>query len=165
MKNIQLSSMKDRIYYDAESAKIVHKWNEKWSSFISREFNESENKFKYLLTLGEAATHFFREAKLSDATIIKFERTEFKREVEVQTCIFRFYYEGEVLGVRVYTDNNQNPSRNKIIKIATYPVHIFTKTEEAQILLDLFTSFQMHRFADDLANILLEMSKSGGNKL
>ncbi len=158
MKNIQLSSMKDRIYYDAESAKIVHKWNEKWSSFISHEFNDSENKFKYLLTLGEAATYFLREAKLSDATIINFDRTEFNREVEVQTCIFRFYYQGEVLGVRVYTDNNQDPSHNKIIKIATYPVHIFTKSKEAQILLDLLTSFQMLRFADDLANLLLEMS-------
>jgi len=156
--------MEDRTYYDAESAKIVYKWNEKWSSFISHEFNESENKFKYLLTLGEIATHFLRGAKLSDAKIIKFDRTEFNREVEVQTYIFRFYYQGEVLGVRVYTDNNQDPSRNKIIKIATYPVYIFTKPEEVQILLNLFVRFQMRKFAEELANILLGMSKSGGNK-
>jgi len=162
MKIRQLSSMEDRTYYDAESAEIVHKWNDKWLSFISHEFAESENKFEYLLNLEEAATHFLREAKLSDATIIKFKRTEFKREVEVQAYIFRFYYKGEILSIRAYAVSKQDTRCNKIIKIDTYPVNIFTKPEEVQILLNLFVSFQMHKFAEELANIPLEMNKSRG---
>jgi len=165
MKNIQVPSIENRTYYDAESAKIIHKWNNKWLSFITNEFEESENKFKYLLSLEEAATHFLKESKLSGAETITFERTEFEREVEIQTCIFRFYYQGEVLGVRVYTNNVQDPSRNKIIKIATYPPHIFREPEEVQTLLDLLSSFQMQRFAEELANIPLEMNKSRGGNL
>lgn len=160
MKNIHIPSIENRTYYDAESAKIIHKWNNKWSSFIANEFKESENKFKYLLNLGESATHFLNESNLCDAKTITFERTEFEREVEIQTCIFCFYYQGEVLGVRVYTNNVQDPSNNKIVKIATYPPHIFRKPEEVQTFLDILSSFQMQKFAEELANIPLEMNKS-----